>query len=110
MPAQRRNRNSSKLTLEASGVSARRESRVHLLPRRRCVGRSPVNPALRGPSVRRLCALLLVASAGAIAVVGARALADDPDINTIRLEPGPTTPQEQAAVDAAKTRVGADYV
>lgn len=61
-------------------------------------------------SGRRLCALLLVASAGAVAVVGARALADDPDINTIRLEPGPTTPSEQAAVDAAKNQVGTDYV
>jgi len=31
-------------------------------------------------------------------------------INTVRVKPGPATPEEQAAVDAAQNQVGADYV
>jgi hypothetical protein len=56
----------------------------------------------------RLALLALVV--GAAAASTALALIGDGDINTIRLEPGPTTAAEQAAVEAAIAQVGADYV
>src|SRR4051794_24065750 len=60
--------------------------------------------------LRRVAARLLVVAAASMAVLGPGALADDPDINTIRLEPGATTAEQQALVAAAITQVGADYV
>jgi hypothetical protein len=63
-----------------------------------------------GISVRRVCVWLLVVSAASLALFGPGALADQGDINTIRLEPGATTAEQQAAIDAAVNQVGADYV
>lgn len=49
-----------------------------------------------------------VACGGASAATAHEVPADG--INTVRVAPGPTSPAEQAAVDAAAAQVGADYV
>jgi LVIVD repeat len=58
---------------------------------------------------RLMVALTGLALIGA-AVYGAAAFAGEGDVNTIRVMPGPTSAAEEAAVSAAKTQVGADYV
>src|SRR5712691_13233437 len=69
-----------------------------------------MSPLGSGVSLRRVCVWLLVVAAASLAVFGPGALGDDPDINTIRLEPGATTAEQQAAIDAAVNQVGADFV
>ena len=69
-----------------------------------------MSPLGSGVSARRVCAWLFVVAAASLAVFGPGALADQGVINTIRLEPGATTAEQQAAIDAAVNQVGADYV
>src|SRR4051794_17785068 len=64
----------------------------------------------RRTSVRRIGARFLVVVAASMALFGPGALADAPEINTIRVEPGATTAEQQALIDAAVNQVGADYV
>ena len=61
-------------------------------------------------SVRRIGVRLLVVAAASMALFGPGALAGAPEINTIRLEPGATTAEQQALIDAAMNQVGTDYV
>ena len=69
-----------------------------------------MRPLGSGMSVRRFATLLVVVAGASLALFGPGALGDDPQINTIRLEPGATTAEQQAAIDAAVNQVGADYV
>ena len=69
-----------------------------------------MNRSGRRMSVRRVGAQLLVVAAASMALFGPGALAGAPEINTIRLEPGATTAEQQALIDAAMNQVGADYV
>jgi hypothetical protein len=69
-----------------------------------------MSPLGSGVSVRRFATLLVVVAGASLALFGPGALGDDPQINMIRLEPGATTAEQQAAIDAAVNQVGADYV
>ena len=66
-----------------------------------------MNSWRRGAWPRRASVRFVVIALASLAVFGPNALGDDPDINTIRLEPGPTTAEQQAMIDAAMNQVGA---
>ena len=63
-----------------------------------------------GRRLRWRRALALTAVAGGVAFGAAAYAGRTGDVNTVRLEPGPRSAAEAAAVEAAKTQVGADYV